>query len=100
MRSPIEFQNFLIHTNKRLERISKLSEMFHLIYLMDACLVNSLSKRVAIINVRDLLKHLTNLPCKLQVGSCEAYRNLYLVRWITHSRIWHNLMAYLLLLRF
>jgi hypothetical protein len=100
VRNPIEFQDFLIHTNKRLKGVSKLSEVFHLIYLMDVCLVNSLSKRVAIINVRDLLKHLTNLPCKLQVGSCEAYCNLYLVRSITLSRICHNLMAYLLLLRF
>lgn len=100
MRNPIKFQDFLIHTNKRLKSVSQLSEVCHLMYLMDVCLVDPLSKRVAVIDIRDLLKHLTNLPRKLQVGSCEAYRNLYFVRPITLSRICHNLMAYLLLLRF
>ena len=49
---------------------------------MDIGLVYSLSKRVAVINIRNLLQHLANLPCELQVGSCEAYRNLCLVRLI------------------
>lgn len=65
---------------------------------MDVCLVHSLSKRVAIINVRDLFQHLANLLCEFQVGSCEAYRKLVLVslimlvlvdtlaRWRTYCR--------------
>jgi hypothetical protein len=67
-------------------------------YLMDVCLVDTLSERVAFINVRNLLQHLANLPCELQVGSCEAYRNLYFVRSL-HSLVcaiarWHTYCRY------
>lgn len=41
-------------------------------------LLSLLAKRIATINVRNMLKHLRDLFCKFQVSACNADSNLHI----------------------